>query len=50
MIEQLFELNNVDYVITHIIDPLGLNRSVSLRDQVEEDPDRAIPYYAVRAN
>lgn len=49
IIERLSGQSYADYINTHILGPLGMRRSFFLRDQVEEDPDHAIPYCVDRA-
>lgn len=49
IIERLSGQSFIDYINAQILDPLGMERSFFLRDQVETDPDRAIPYCVDRA-
>jgi CubicO group peptidase (beta-lactamase class C family) len=44
IIERCSGLPYSDYIVQHILSPLGMERSSYSQEQVEEDSDRAIPY------
>lgn len=45
IIAKVSGLSYVDYVKRHILEPLGMKRSHFSRQEVEADPDRAVPSY-----
>jgi CubicO group peptidase (beta-lactamase class C family) len=44
IIEKVSGRPYVEYVAEHILDPLGMSRSVFRKEQVDADPDAAVPY------
>ena len=44
IIEKVSGQPYVEYVAEHILDPLGMSRSVFRKEQVDADPDAAVPY------
>jgi CubicO group peptidase (beta-lactamase class C family) len=48
IIEKVSGEHYTDYVRKHILEPLGMNRSFFNQEDVEADPEKAIPYIVTR--